>query len=311
MLVTVLLVLYRSTGAAMARRPAVWPAVWFAIGLGFVGFLYPAYEHGWFGAELSEPSTRPGFDASTMFVCAYLLEYALGFDTAFVAADLCRRHRIPPKHQPRVHLWALIGAIPFRVAIMSGGVWLARASTWTHYVFGALVAYQAIKMLTSEDEEEPRTGVEKMSRMPVARVLWRFTRLRQEADTAAFWTAERGRTVVTMVGACTISFALADAIFALDTALTVVAVSKTAFIVIASNVLATIALRGWFSMIGTVDKLVPPRFAIAALLGVISIKLVAQNYVHVPLVVVLAVITALVGGAVAETVIATRRARRV
>jgi tellurite resistance protein TerC len=312
LLVILLLVLYRSTGAAMARRPAFWTAIWFAVGLGFVGFVYPLYEHGWLGAELSEPSDRPGFDAATMFVSAYLVEYVLAFDNIFVTAEICTLHRVPKKHQLRVIFWALVGGILVRIVVMAGSASLARAFDWSRYVVGVFAVCWIVTLLRpEEDEERPRTdsdsAVVQLSRMPVARLLWRKLRLTDRDATGRFWARERGRRVLTMAAVCMISIALADATFALDTAAAVVAVSKTTFIVVAANVFATIALRGWFLMLGTVENVRPPRFAIAALLAVIAFKLLAGDHMHVPHVVALAVIVAIIGAAVAESLSATRR----
>jgi hypothetical protein len=60
-------------------------------------------------------------------------------------------------------------------------------------------------------------------------------------------------------------------------------------------------------MLGTVENVRPPRFAIAALLAVIAFKLLAGDHMHVPHVVALAVIVAIIGAAVAESLSATRR----
>lgn len=311
-LVGVLLVLYRSTSAAMARRPVMWTAAWFVIGLGFVAPVYPLYEHGWLGAKLAEPSNAPGFDASTMFVSAYLVEYILAFDNVFVTAEICTLHRISKKCQPRVAFWALVGAIVVRVIVMAGAASLARVFGWSRYLFGAIVVFGVVAVLKPDNDDEHRrtdsdSAVVQMSRMPVARLLWRKVRLTDQDATGRFWATERGRTVVTMAAACTISIALADAIFALDTAAAVVAVSKTTFIVVAANVFATIALRGWFLMLGTVENVRPPRFAIAVLLAAIAFKLLAVHHMHVPHVVALAVIVAIIGAAVAESLIGIRR----
>jgi tellurite resistance protein TerC len=312
LLVVVLLVLYRSTGAAMARRPAAWTAIWFAVGLGFVGFVYPLYEHGWLGAELSEPSNRPGLDAATMFVSAYLVEYVLAFDNVFVAAEICTLHRVPKKHQRRVIFWALVGAIFVRIVVMAGSASLARAFDWSRYVFGAVAIFGVVTLLRPEENDERQrtdsdSAVVQMSRMPVARLLWRKLRLNDRDVTGRFWASERGRTVLTMAGVCMISVALADATFALDTAAVIPAVSKTVFIVVASNVLATIAIRSWSLMLGAIESLRPPRFAIAALLAAIAFRLLAGRHIHVPHVVALAVIVAIIGAAIAESLLGMRR----
>jgi tellurite resistance protein TerC len=111
-----------------------------------------------------------------------------------------------------------------------------------------------------------------------------------------------------MAGACMVSIALTDVVFAFDSAVSVVAISKTTFIVVSSNVLATIALRGWISMVGTLEHTGRPRFAIAALLGAIAFKLMAGHRVHVPHAFALSAIVALIAAAIAESLHGMRRA---
>lgn len=247
-----------------------------------------------------------------MFVSAYLLEYVLAFDNIFVTAEMCTLHRVSKSHQPRVIFWALVGSIAIRVVLIAGSASLARAFEWSQYLFGAIVVVGVIAILKPDTDDERRrtdsdSAVIQMSRMPVARLLWHNRRLTDRDGTGNFWLSERGRTVLTMAGACMISITLADAIFALDTAAAVVAVSKTTFIVVAANVFATIGLRGWCLMLGTVENVRPPRFALAALLAAGAFKLLAGHHVHVPHVVALAVIVALTGAAIAESLLGMRR----
>lgn len=314
-IVAVLLLLCRKTSEATGHSAAFWTAAWFVIGLAFVGLVYPLYEYGWLGAKLAEPSDQPGADASMMFASAYLLQSVLAFGNVAVISHVCKLHRITKDDQPRVLFWALVGAIIVRVAILTGGAFLARASVWTFYISGALVAWWAILWLKCEiDEEELRTdsdsAVVQKRQMPLTLLLWRLGRLTDRDPSGRFWTFNKGRTVLTMGAACAVSIALREAWFVLNSAVAVVAVSKTTFILVTSSVVAAIAERSWLSMLTTVENLQFPRFSITALLAVIGIKLLAQSHLHVPHAFLLAVIVGLIGAAIAESLIATRRRSR-
>jgi tellurite resistance protein TerC len=309
-LVGVLLLLQRKTSALTLRGAAIW----FAVGLSFIGLVYPMYKHAWWGATLEEPSVRPGLDASMLFVSAYLLEYALAFDNIIVISLLCSLHRVPKAHQPRVVFWGLVIGIVFRLIVLTGTVSLARAFVGALYLFGILAVHTGIRAFKPDDDKQAwRTdsdsAVVQEKRMPLARMLWRLKRLTDRNHGGSFFVIENGRRVLTMAAACVSSIVLTDVVFALDSAIAIVSVSKTTFIIVTSNILAAIALRSWFSLIGTVEKLRAPQKAIAVLLVVVGCKLLVQNHVRLPHAVWLAVILALVSAAVAEGLLATRRAR--
>ena len=237
-IVGVLLLLHRAAPTSTPRRVVYRAGVWFMVGLSFAGFVYAMYEHVWFGATLDEPSDSPGADGSMMFVSAYLLEYALAFDTIVVVSLLCEYHRVPVRYRPRVVFWGLAGAIVFRPFILAGAVWVARAFEWPSYVFGALCVYFSVKVLMQGDDDDMTatdvsTVVGQRSLMPLATRLRRSARLTTEYDYGgAFWLIRDGRCVLTMAGACALSLVLVEVAFVLDTVVTIVSVSKTTFIVV-------------------------------------------------------------------------------
>jgi predicted tellurium resistance membrane protein TerC len=113
-----------------------------------------------------------------------------------------------------------------------------------------------------------------------------------------------------MAGACLVSIVFADSVFALDSALFVVSASRTTFIVVTSSILATFALRSWLFMIDTIKNLRFPRVAIAILLGVIGLKMIAQQHAYVPHAVWLATIAGILGIGVVGSALETRRNAR-
>lgn len=316
-LVGVLLLLHRKMSTPTLRSAAYWTVTWFVIGIAFVGLVYPMYEHAWLGATLDEPSDSPGADASVMFVSAYLLEYALSFDVVIVVLLQCELHRIPRRHRPRVVFWGLVGAIFFRLFILTSTACLARTSTWALYVLGALFLYSGVRALMPDSAErevttrDVETVVGQRKYMPFATTLWRLRRLTAGLEhDGRLWVIEDGRRVLTMVAACVAGIVLVDIVFALESAVAVVSASKTSFIVVTSNVLATIAVRSWFFVLGTIENPRFPRTATAVLLCVIGAKLLAHKHLDVSPVAWLLVTSGLAGVCVAESVMLTRRSVR-
>jgi predicted tellurium resistance membrane protein TerC len=310
-----LLLLCRKTSEATGHSAALGTAAWFVIGLAFVGLVYPLYEHGWLGAKLVEPSDQPGADAAMMFASAYLQQSFFAFGSVVVISRICKLHRITKDDQPRVLFWALVGSIFVRVAILTSGAFLARASVWTFYASGALFAWWSVRILRWEvDKEDLRTdsdsAVVQKREMPLALWLWRRGQLTDSDRTGRFWKFNERRTVLTMCGACAVAIVLEEVWFALDSAAAVVAVSKTTFIVVTSSVVAAITGRSWLSRLTTIENLEAPQLSFGALLAAIGIKLFAQSHIHVPHAVLLAVFTGLIAAAIVESFIATRRRSR-
>lgn len=292
-LVSVLLLLQRKSLTPINRARAYSAAVWFVVGLSFAALVYPMYEHAWFGATLDEASARPGADATTMFISAYLVEYALAFDNLFVISLLFRKYRVPQEHQPRAVFWGLVAAMAMRLGILCGATSLARAFAWTFYVFAAVVVYSGVKALTPPADDEQRGDA-------LERLLRGTGRLAREDHGARFWVIQNGRIALTTLAACVVYGALIEFLFALDS-VAVVSVNTTTFVIVTSNLLAAIALRGWLPMLDTIQAIRCPEKAIAALLVLLGIKLLTHHHFHVPPAILLAVITGLIGAAVVES----------
>lgn len=258
------------------------------------------YEQAWFGATLDEPSQRPGADASMMFVSAYLLEYALAFDNLIVIALLLRRYRVQQAHRPRVLLWGLVAAVVIRFGVMFGATFLGRTFAWALYVFGALVLYSGVRAFWPDpDDENPRDDD------ALERLLRRAGRIARGDNGARFWVIQNGRVALTALAACVLYGAFVEILFALDST-AVVSVSTTPFVIVTSNILAAIALRGWLAPLDADVAFRVPQKSIAVMLFVAGIKLLLHRHVQVPPVLMLAVIATLIGAAVVESRVASR-----
>ena len=299
-------VLHRDPKAPSLKSASYWTVGWMLLGLSFTGIVYLMYEHAWLGAKLIEPSEHPGSDAAFMFVSAYLLEYALSVDNIFVISLLFTSFRVPTKYQHRVLFWGILGAIVFRLVMLAGGAYIASRFDWIFYVFGAYLAWQGIKMMRPEDEEE--ASHEKSF---AVRALRRFVRIVDGDHGGKFRVRVDGKFALTTVAVCLVSIELTDVVFALDSIPAVLSVSKDIFIMVTSNIFAILGLRSlYFVLAGAMDKFKYLKLALAVLLIVIGAKMFLHAHVKIPHPISLSLIAGIIGAGVVASIVSNRRAER-
>jgi tellurite resistance protein TerC len=306
-------VLHRKNETPSIKSAAYWTIAWMSLGLAFTGFVFLMYDNAWLDATLMErnektgvlePSTNPGPNASFMYVSAYLLEYALSVDNIFVISLLFTQFRIPSKYQHRILFWGIMGAIVFRLSMLSGGAFLAQKFDWIFYIFGAYLAYQGFGLLRHDDggdEEAPKQSL-------LLRILRRWLAISDGDHEGKFRVIINGKKYLTTAALCLISIELTDVVFALDSIPAVLSVSEDVFIMVTSNIFAILGLRSlYFVLAGAMDKFRYLKIALAILLMLIGVKLFLHNHVHVPHAISLAGIAGIIGTGVLASVIASRR----
>ena len=111
MLAVDLFVLHRRAREVSLREAAIWSAVWVAIGLGFAGLLW---------------AWRGGGPAQA-YLAGYLIEKSLSVDNVFVFAVIFSAFAIPLRHQHRVLMLGILGALIMRAGfILAGAALLAQ-----------------------------------------------------------------------------------------------------------------------------------------------------------------------------------------
>jgi tellurite resistance protein TerC len=120
-----------------------------------------------------------------------------------------------------------------------------------------------------------------------------------------------GRTVATPLLVALVAIEVTDLIFALDSIPAVFGVTRDVYVVFTSNAFAVLGLRAlYFLLAGSMDRFVYLKQGLAVLLTFIGVKMLLSPVLHLPVVVSLAVIVAVVGGAVAASLWRDRRDRR-
>lgn len=300
-------VLHRNAKEPSLKSAAYWTVGWMILGLSFSGVVYLIYQNGWLGAHITgKGAGGTGTEAAITYVSAYLLEQALSVDNIFVISLLFHSFRMPVKYQHRILFWGILGAIVFRLIMLGGGAYLAHRFSWIFYVFGGYLAYQGIKLLRHDDDEE----VDHDKSLAV-RTLRKFVRIVDGDHGGKFMIEVDGRRALTTAAVCLISIELTDIVFALDSIPAVLSVSQETFIMVTSNIFAIMGLRSlYFVLAGAMAQFQYLKMALAILLIMIGAKMVAHDHYHVSHVVSLLAIAGIIGAGVIASIISTRRAAK-
>lgn len=119
-------------------RASIWSVFWVAISLAFAGFLY----------------VQHGAEAASLFVTGYALEKVLSVDNLFVFMAIFAWFKVPDGLRHRILYWGIIGAIVFRGVFVAIGTGLLAFGPWVEIVFALIVAWTAVMMLKSGDDDD-------------------------------------------------------------------------------------------------------------------------------------------------------------
>jgi tellurite resistance protein TerC len=262
-------VFHRRAHVVTMREAATWSAAWVGLALAFNAGLY----------LLAGP--RPALE----FLTGYLIEKSLSVDNIFVFVLLFTYFAGPARNQHRVLFWGILGALAMRGAFIAAGAYLLEQFHWVIYLFGAVLILTGAKMArrggAAVDPE----------RNPVTRWARRLLPLTPRYDGQRFWTREGGRLVATPLFLVLLLVEFTDLVFAIDSIPAIFAVTRDPFLVYTSNVFAILGLRSlYFLLAGVVHRFVYLKYALAAILVFVGLKMTLVDLVKVPVAVSLGVI---------------------
>ena len=273
-------VFHRKDHAVRSREALTWSLVW--IGLALV-----------FGAGVW---WRFGSGLGMEFLTGYLVEKSLSVDNLFVFVVLFRTLAIPPAYQHRVLFWGVLSALVLRAAMIVGGTALLARFEWFMYVFGGFLLITGVKLLLTRNEE-PHP-----ERNAAFRWFKRVLPTTPRFHGHAFFAREDGKLMVTPLFIALAFIEVSDVIFA------VFAVTRDPFIVFTSNIFAILGLRSlYFLLANMVERFTYLKPALSAVLIYVGVKMLVADVVHVPPVISLVVIAAILGVAVVASVVKVRR----
>jgi tellurite resistance protein TerC len=229
---------------------------------------------------------RGGGDAAE-YVTVYLVERSLSLDNLFVFLMLFAYFAIPTEQRPRLLFWGIVAALALRGVAILGGVALIESVHWVVYLLGITLLALAWRIWTHDqsDADPERSVTVRAARKVLGR---------------------RGTPLLV----CLVAIVLADVAFAVDSIPAAFGITRDAFVIWMGNVFALLGLRALFVLVEGLAR----RFryldeTIAAVLGVVGVKLLVEDLVKIGPVASLAIILVAFAVGMALSARADRRER--
>lgn len=275
-------VFHRKEHVIGTREAAIWTAVWITLSLLFGSWVYQRF----------------GSQTGLEFFAGYLIEYALSVDNIFVFLLVFAYFAVPDKYQHRVLFWGIFGAVAMRGLFIGLGAALISRFEWVLYLFGAFLVYTGIRiMVQRETEVHPESN-------PVVRLFRRVMPMTDRYHGKHFLVRQSGRLMATPLLLVLVVVEATDVVFAVDSIPAIFGITKDPFIVFTSNICAILGLRAlYFLLAGMMNKFVYLKVGLGLVLAFIGAKMLAAEWVHLPVQVSLGVVAAILGASVAASLL--------
>jgi tellurite resistance protein TerC len=265
-----------------AREALTWTGVWVALALVFAGGLF----------------VLAGHQAALTFLTGYVIEESLSVDNIFVILLIFQFFAVPREFQHRVLFWGILGALVLRGLFIGLGAALLSRFAWIIYIFGALLVITGIRMAFEDDKKFDG------NQNPVVKFVRRFLPLTDGFRGKHFFSIENGRRFGTPLLLVLVLVEATDLIFAVDSIPAIFGITRDPFLVFTSNIFAVLGLRSLFFLLATVvSKFHLLRYGLAVILTFVGAKMLADPWVHVSIVVSLAVVLAVLLGAIGASLL--------
>ena len=268
------------------RESVTWSLGWLVLGLSVTGAVL---------------ALNGGEDAVN-YVTVYLIERSLSLDNLFVFILLFAYFGVPHAYRPRLIFWGIIAALVLRGLAILGGTALIEQFHFVLYVLGVLLLVLAYRIWrgVSENVDPDRNlvvrGVRKV--FPVT-----------DGFREGHWfVREEGRSFATPAFLCLAAIVAADIAFAVDSIPAAFAITREPLIIWAGNVFALLGLRALFVLVeGLIRRFRYLDETIAVVLGLIGVKLLIEEWVHIGPVTNLVIVAVAFATGIAASLIGDRR----
>ncbi len=236
------------------------------------------------------------------YISGYLIEKSLSIDNVFVWSMLFATLSIPLKYQHRVLFWGIFGALALRAVFIVLGSALISQFWWLLLVFGAFLVYTGAKIIRHRDDEGEKESTRGLG------LLRRVMPVSDKLDGQKFFTVLNGKRAATPLLAALVVIEVTDVIFAVDSVPAILAVSNESFIVFASNAFAILGLRAmYFLLANAKDRFHYLAHALGGILIFVGLKMGISHWYHMNTYVSLGIIVAMISGAIALSILRTKR----
>jgi tellurite resistance protein TerC len=206
-------------------------------------------------------------DVAVDYTTVYLIERTLSLDNLFVFLLLFSYFGIPAESRPRLLFWGIVLALGVRGLAILGGTALLEQFHFVIYVLAATLLVLAYRIFRGVGEEsDPET-------------------------TAPVRIARRIKPDASPLTLALVSIVVADIAFAIDSIPAAFAITTDAFAIWIANAFALLGLRALFVLVeGLVRRFRYLDQTIAIVLGIVGVKLLTEDLVHIGPVVSLGIV---------------------
>jgi tellurite resistance protein TerC len=228
-----------------------------------------------------------GYQPALEFFTGYLIEKALSIDNLFLFLVIFRAFSVEERLQHRLLVWGVIGALFMRGAMIGLGAELIEHFSWVLYLLGAFLVYAGVRMLLyKKGEVHPEQN-------RIFRFASKNLRVTHNFQGEHFFVREAGRLFATPLFLVLLVVEITDVTLAVDSIPAVFGITRDPFIVYTSNVFAILGLRAlYFLLAGVIDRLQYLDEGLAIVLVFIGGKMIGEPWLHIPDVVSLAIVGA-------------------
>ena len=267
-------VFHKSNQVITLKESLLWTLVWVILALIFGAAIYYIYQQNFFDINIHNIS--PG-DALVRSYTGFVIEKSLSLDNIFVIAMIFSYFKIPLKFQHRILFWGIIGAVVFRGIMIYLGTAIIERFSWSTYVFGAILLYSAIKMLTDSHENVD------YSKNFALRLLGKIYPISWELSGSKYFIIKNGKHTATILFASLVVVEFSDVLFAVDSIPAIFAVTTDPFIVFTSNIFAILGLRNlYFFLANMMDKFRYMKYSLVFILAYVGVKMILVNHYKIP-----------------------------
>jgi tellurite resistance protein TerC len=271
------LLAHRGERADTPRQTVLWTIVWLVLGTSFGGVVW----------------VIGGAQHAGEYFGGYLIEKSLAVDNIFVFALIFSSFAVPRALQHRVLFLGVLGALVMRAAFIAGGAALINRFGWVLYIFGGILLVAAWRMVRSRGgHADPRDGRS-------MRLIRRVVPTVDDYQGQKFLVRRAGRLVASPLLVVLILIEVSDLVFAVDSIPAVFAVTHDPFLVFTSNAFAILGLRAlYFLLADLMHRFTHLKLGLAVVLGFVGVKMLLLDVVHIPILISLAVIAAILAVAI-------------
>ena len=242
------------------REGAWWSLGWLVLSLGVAFIVW------WFDSS----------DAAVLYTTVYLIERSLSLDNLFVFILLFAYFAVPFELRARLLFWGIVFALILRGLAIAGGIALIEQFHFVIYVLGVLLIVLAVRIWRGVQENvDPDRNL-------MVRLVRRVFPVSGAYHGHHWFVREHGVRYATPLFLCLAAIVFADIAFAIDSIPAAFAITQDPLLIWMGNVFALLGLRALFVLVeGLMRRFRYLDETIAAVLGLVGVKLLIEDAVHI------------------------------